>query len=60
MNVQAARAALQLALFIIIAALLTLLFVQPGSAEFVVTVLSLGVGVLFLGVVMYMIRRSSR
>ncbi len=60
MNVQAARAALQLALFIIIAALLTLLCVQPGSAEYVVTVFSLGVGVLFLGVVMFMIRRSSR
>ena len=60
MNPGAARAALQLALFIVIAAFLSLLCVQPGSAEYVITVVSLGVGLVFLALVVLMIRRSSR
>ncbi len=60
MNPQAARAALQLALFIIIAAALTLLCERPGSAEFVVTLLGLGVGLLFLGVIVFVVRRFSK
>ena len=60
MNPQAARAALQLALFVVIAAGLSLLCVRPGSAEFIVTVLSLVVGLMFLGAVAFFIRRFSR
>ena len=60
MNPQAAKAALQLALFVVIAAGLSLLCVRPDSAEFVVTVLSLVVGLMFLGAVAFIIRRYSR
>ena len=59
MNPQAARAALQLALFVVIAAGFSLLCVRPGSAEFVVTILSLVVGLMFLGAVAFIIRRYS-
>ncbi len=60
MNPEAAKAGLTVALFVAIAAALILPLETPGSAEFVVTVLALGIGILATGVIAFMIRRSSR
>lgn len=60
MSPQAARAALQLALFIIVTSAFTLLCQRPGSAEFVVTVLSLITGLLLFGAVVFVLRRFSK
>jgi hypothetical protein len=53
----ALRAALAMALFLVLASSGLLIFQTPGTAEFVVTVLSLVVGLLFLAVVVFSIRR---
>ncbi len=60
MNPEAAKAGLTIALFVAIAAALILPLETPGSAEFVVTVLALGIGILATGVIAFVIRRSSR
>ncbi len=60
MNPEAAKAGLTVALFVAIAAALILPLETPGSAEFVVTVLALGIGILATGVIAFVIRRSSR
>ncbi len=60
MNPEAAKAGLTVALFIAIAAALILPLETPGSAEFVVTLLALGIGILATGVIAFVIRRSSR
>ena len=60
MNPQAAKAGLTLGLFIIIAAALILPLEAPGSAEFVVTVLSLLIGLVATGVIAFAIRKMSR
>lgn len=51
------RSALRLACFITVTALLLLFLTSPGTAEFVVTVMTLGVGVVFLVVVIVWMRR---
>ncbi len=60
MNPEAAKAGLTVALFVAIAAARILPLETPGSAEFVVTVLALGIGILATGVIAFVIRRSSR
>jgi hypothetical protein len=59
-NPQAAKAGLSLGLFIVIASVLLLPFEPPGSAEFVVTVLSLIIGIVMVAVVGFVIRKLSR
>lgn len=54
------KGALNLALFIVVGSGLLLFGQTPGTAEFVVTVLSLGVGVLFLLLVVWVIKRTSK
>ena len=60
MNPQAGKAGLSLGLFIVVASALMLPFEPPGSAEFVVTVLSLFVGLVTIGVIAFAIRKLSR
>jgi len=59
MNPQAAKAGLAIGLFVAVAAALILPLETPGSAEFVVTLLALGIGILATGVVAFVIYRSS-
>jgi len=59
-NPQAGKAGLSLGLFIVVASALMLPFEPPGSAEFVVTVLSLFVGLVTIGVIAFAIRKLSR
>ena len=60
MDAQLGKAAFTFALFIIIGALLLLPFQEWGSAESVVTVMALGVGVLFLAIIVLIVRRTLR
>jgi len=59
-NPQAAKAGLSLGLFIVVASVLLLPLEPPGSAEFIVTVLSLFVGLVTIGVIALAIRKLSR
>jgi len=59
MDPQILRANFALALFIIIGALLVLPFEDTSSAGFVVTVLAIVVGLLFVGVIALLARWSS-
>jgi preprotein translocase subunit Sss1 len=59
MNPEAAKAGLTVALFVAVASALILPLETPGSAEFVVNVLALGIGILATGVIAFVIRRSS-
>ena len=54
------KSALSMALFIVIASAMLLLWQMPGTAEFVVTVLSLLVGLIFLLIVIILIKKLSR
>ena len=60
MNPQAAKAGLSLGLFVVIASVLLLPFEPPGSAEFIVTVLSLIIGLVAVAVIGFVIRKLSR
>lgn len=60
MNPQAAKAGLTLALFIAVASALLLPLEAPGSAEFVVTVCALVIGLVSTGVIAFVIRRLAR
>lgn len=57
---QAFKAALSLAFFIVVASLLVLTLQTPGTAEFVVSVLSLVIGLALLGLVVWVMKRFSR
>ena len=54
------KGALNLALFIVVASVLLLLWELPGTAEFVVTVMSLTIGLVFLGIVILLIKKTSK
>lgn len=54
------RAALGLAIFIILMSLFVLIGVAPGTAEFVISLASLVIGIIFLGIVVWAIRRVAR
>jgi hypothetical protein len=60
MDPQIGKAAFTLALFVIIPAVILLPLQAPGSAEFVVTLMALVVGLLFLGIVIFVVRRAIR
>ncbi len=60
MNPQAAKSALSVALFVVITALFSLTLVQWGTAESIVAVLSLVVGLLAIGIIAFVIRKFSR
>lgn len=59
MTPEAGLAAVRLALFLILGALLVLIWTPRDSAEFVVLVLTLGVGVLMLATVAVLARLGS-
>lgn len=52
------RAAFRIAFFMGLVSLGLLLITEPGSAEFVVSCLALGVALLFVVVIVVMVRRS--
>ncbi len=54
------RAALRIAMFLVVTSLMLLPFVKPGSAEFVVTVVTLIIGVGFGVVLLILVRRGVR
>ncbi|HEU5089081.1 MAG TPA: hypothetical protein VFT99_16610 [Roseiflexaceae bacterium] len=54
------RSALALAIFLVLMSAIMLIGQPTDSPEFVVTVLSLGVGLVFLAVVVWAIRRLSK
>lgn len=54
------KQALQYAAWIILVSLGLLLVLDRGSAEFVITVVSLLIGLLFAGTAWFLIRRSQR
>ena len=54
------KAALRLGFFIVLLAGGLLLFLTPGSAQFAITVITLIIGVVFLGVVVLAVRVFSR
>jgi preprotein translocase subunit Sss1 len=60
MNPQAAKAGLALGLFIAVAALMVLPLEPPGSAEFIVTLLALGIGLATTGVIAFVIKKFLR
>ncbi len=51
MDPQIGRAGFRIAFYVVLVSGVLLFFVQPGTAEFVVTVLSLGVGLLFASII---------
>ncbi len=59
MSPEIGKAATRIALFLLVAAGLSLLWVRWGSAEFVVLVLTIGIAVLLLGAVAVLARLSS-
>lgn len=60
LNPESGRAWFQVAIFFTIIPLILLVFERPGTAEFVITVTTLLIGLIFLGVVILFIRRSNR
>jgi len=62
MNVdpQVGKAAFQISLFIVVMAGGMLLFLTPGSPQFAITVFTLIIGLLFVGLVAVLVRRFSR
>ena len=57
---QLGQAALRIIVFLIVTALIVLPFVKPGSAEFVVTIITLILGICFGVVLFVLVRRQSR
>lgn len=59
MSPELGKAALQIAAWCVLVALAMLPFLDPGSAEFIITVVSLALGLLFAAVVWFMVRKLS-
>lgn len=59
MDPQTGRVAFKIGFFITFLALLLLLIVKPGTTEFNVTILCLLIGLIFLGVVAFIVRRTA-
>jgi len=51
------RAFFRIAFFVALVSAVLLFFLTPGTAEFVVDVLALGVGLLFIGIIVFLARR---
>ncbi len=60
MNAEAGKAWFQVAVFITLVSAVMLFFEQPGTAEFVITVTTLVVGLVFVGILVYMVRRANQ
>lgn len=54
------RAALTMAMFIVLVSAALIWIQTPGTAEYVITVMSLIIGLVFLGLVVLVIRRFSK
>ena len=54
------RSFFRIAFFVTLVSAALLFFLTPGTAEFVVDVLALGVGLLFIGIIVFLARRLSR
>lgn len=54
------RSFFRIAFFVTLVSAALLPFLTPGTAEFVVDVLALGVGLVFVGLVAFFARRSAR
>ena len=54
------QAGLRMAIFLILVAGVMLFFLDPGTAEFSITVVTLGIGLLFAGVVIALVRIVGR
>ncbi len=57
---QVGKAALQISLFIVVLAGGMLLLLTPGSPQYAITVFTLIIGLIFLGLVIVVVRRFSR
>lgn len=57
---QLGQAAFRIIVFLIVTSLILLPFVKPGSAEFVVTIITLVLGICFGVVLFALVRRQSR
>ena len=57
MSPELGRAAFRMAMFVAFPSFVLLLFQQPGTAEFVVTVMALVVGLAFMGTIIVLVRR---
>jgi len=58
MSPEAGQLWFRVAIFITLTSLALLFFQQPGTAEFVVTVLALGVGIIMIALIAIIARRS--
>ncbi|HOV47814.1 MAG TPA: hypothetical protein PLM06_04170 [Anaerolineae bacterium] len=58
MNPQVGQTWFRVAISITLVSLVLLFFQQPGTAEFIVTVLALGVGVIMTVLIIIIIRKS--
>ncbi len=54
------RAFFRIAFFVTLVSAALLFFLTPSTAEFVVDVLALGVGLLFIGIIFFLARRLPR
>ncbi len=54
------KAALRIALFIVVLAGGMLLFLTPGSPQFYITVFTLLIGLLFVSAIVFVVRRFSK
>ena len=60
MDPQIGLAGLRIALFLILTAGGMLFFLQPGTAEFSITVVTLGIGLIFAGIIVLLVRIVGR
>jgi preprotein translocase subunit Sss1 len=60
MNPEAGKLWFQIALFITFVSVILLPFQKPDTAEFVITVTTLAIGLLFIGLIALIVRRGSR
>jgi len=60
MDPQIGRAGFRIAFFMTFVSAILLLVVKPGTAEFGVAVLTIAIGLIFIGAVAFLVRRSSR
>lgn len=60
MNPEAGQAWFRIAMLITLVSAALLFLIEPGTAEFVVTVTTLVIGLLFIGVIAVFVRRGSR
>jgi len=60
MNPEVGKTWFQAAVFIALVSAALLLFEQPGTAEFVITVTTLVIGLVFIGIIVLIVKRANR